>query len=146
MSKHLPLLLTDDQRTHLLSLIHAGTAPARVQTRARILLLSDGTKEPRPNDAQMARTLLSSPATLWRVRHRFHQQGLEAALYEKPRPGRPPKITGDIEAKLCVLACSNPPDGQARWTLRLLARQIVAEGHLPTISHVAVGDRLKKTL
>jgi hypothetical protein len=70
---------------------------------------------------------------------------VEAALTEKPRPGQPPKITGDIEARLVTLACSNPPEGRARWTLRLLADTMVELGYLDSISNVAVYHALKKT-
>jgi len=70
---------------------------------------------------------------------------LDAALYEKPRPGASPKITGDIEAKLVTLACSDPPLGRSRWTLRLLADTMVELGYIDSISNVAVYQRLKKT-
>ena len=88
---------------------------------------------------------MTSVSTVKRTRWRFLQEGLEAALKEKPRPGRPPKITGEIEAKLTVLACSQPPEGHAQWTLRLLAGRLVELGYLESISHTAVGNRLKKT-
>ena len=70
---------------------------------------------------------------------------MEAALFDKPRPGATPKITGDIEAQLVTLACSDPPQGHARWTLRLLADKMVALGYIESISNVAVYQRLKKT-
>ena len=89
--------------------------------------------------------VLTSVSTVKRTRWRFLQGGLEAALEEKPRSGRPPKITGEIEAQLTVLACSQPPEGHAHWTLRLLAERLVELGCLDSISHVAVGNRLKKT-
>ena len=82
--------------------------------------------------------------TVGQLLHRFEAEGLEAALYDRPRPGQAPKITGDIEAHLVTLACSDPPEGAARWTLRLLADRIVATSHLDSLSHVAVGERLKK--
>jgi hypothetical protein len=70
---------------------------------------------------------------------------LLAALGEKPRPGREPKRTGAVEAQLVVLACSNPPEGQGRWTLRVLADELVRLEHVESISHTAVGKALKKT-
>jgi Homeodomain-like domain len=69
---------------------------------------------------------------------------MEAALYDKPRPGRVPKITGDIEAKLTVLACSDPPEGHSRWTLQLLADKLVELNLVESISAVAIHKRLKK--
>jgi len=83
--------------------------------------------------------------TVGQICRRFAQDGLEAALTEKPRPGQPPKITGDIEAQLVTLACSDPPKGRSRWTLRLLADTMVELGYIESISNVAVYHRLKKT-
>jgi len=145
MSTRFVVQLSQRERTHLKGLLRRGAAPARVQTRARVLLLADRSCGERRSDEQVAAAVLTSVSTAKRTRWRFVQEGLEAALKEKPRPGRPPKITGEIEAKLMVLACSQPPEGHARWTLRLLANRLVELGYLESISHVAVGNRLKKT-
>ncbi len=145
MSKHLRISLSDDQRQHLDNLIHQGNAPARVQARARILLLVDRSQAERRSDQDIAAALLCSPGTVANIRKRFAQEGLEAALYEKPRPGQAPKIDGPAEAKLTTLACSDSPPGHVRWTLRLLAEQMVELGYLESISHVAIRERLKKT-
>src|SRR5690242_12677938 len=120
MSQHIPLYLTSEQRAELEIGLKSGNAPARVQTRARILLLTDRSQGEWRTDQEIAEALLCSRATVATVRHRCLQEGLQAALVEKPRPGRTPKITGDIEAQIAVIACSDPPDGQARWTVRLL--------------------------
>jgi transposase len=145
MSKHTFIGLNDQQRQHLESLIHCGNAPARIQTRARILLLCDRSQDQKRTDAEIAAALLCSPATVRNVRHRFLAEGLDAALYDRPRPGATPKLTGDLEAQLTVLACSDPPEGQARWTLRLLADRMVELGFVESLSHVTVFERLKKT-
>jgi transposase len=108
-------------------------------------LLSDGSGGQHRSDEAVVQAVMTSRSTVKRTRWRFLKQGLQAALSEKPRTGRPPKITGEIEAKLTMLACSQPPEGHARWTLRLLAGQLVELGYLDSISHVAVGERLKKT-
>jgi transposase len=144
MSKALIFSLTQAQRELLQGLIHAGNAPARTQTRARILLLADRSQGTRHTDTQVSEALLCSLATVGNIRRRFVRDGLEAALQDKPRPGAAPKITGDIEAHLVTLCCSDPPEGEARWTLRLLAGRIVELGLLGSLSHVAVGERLKK--
>ena len=145
MKTQIPLYLNPDQRAHLEQLIRSGQAPARTQTRARILLLTDrSTAEARTDEAVVA-ALLCSKATVGNVRRRFLQEGMEAALYDKPRPGRQPKITGDIEAQITLLACSNPPEGQGRWTMRLLADQVVEVGLLETIHHTTIWERMKKT-
>lgn len=145
MGKHIPIYLTTEQRNELERLIRTGHSPARTQTRARILLLSDRSDGQKRTAREVAAALLCSPSTVAHVRHRFNQEGLQAALYDKPRPGQKPKVTGDIEAKLTMLACSQPPEGYARWTLRLLAERMIELEYIDYISHVTVGEVLKKT-
>ncbi len=70
---------------------------------------------------------------------------MQAALYEKPRPGQTPKITGEVEAQLVLLACSEPPAGQAKWTMQMLADKLVELRLVESISDSAVCERLKKT-
>ncbi len=118
---------------------------ARTQTKARILLLTDR-NQPQPRaDAEIAAALQVSKPTIVRTRRRFVLEGMDAALYDKPRPGATPKITGDVEAQLTLLACSTPPEGKARWTLQLLADKLVELKLVDSISDVAVMHRLKKT-
>ena len=146
MSKHLSIALTDDQRTTLNTLIRSGSAPARTHTRARILLLLDRNQAAPWTDEAIAQALRCHRNTVGTVRRRFVAAGLPAALYHKLLPPRAPrKITGEVEAQLIALACSAPPEGQQRWTLRLLADRLVTLGLVDSISHVAVGARLKKT-
>lgn len=144
MNKHTVISLTPEQRSHLENLIRSGSAPARTQTKARLLLMTDRSLGERRKDADIAESLMINAATVGRTRRRFIDEGMEAALYDKPRPGRVPKITGDIEAKLTVLACSAPPEGHSRWTLKLLADKIVELGYVDSISYVAIHKRLKK--
>jgi putative transposase len=136
MSQHLCVTLTEQNRSHLESLIKKGNAPARVQTRARILLQTQ---------ERIAKALLTSRPTIGLTCRRFAQEGIEGALYEKPRPGQKPKITGQVEAHLVALACSTPPEGRVRWTLRLLADKLVELRLVDAISEVAIHQRLKKT-
>lgn len=138
------LQLSQTERRQLEKLIRAGRAPARVQTRARILLLADAAAVPPRTDVAIARALLTSPATVGRMRRRYVAAGLSAALAERPRPGQPPKITGEVEAQLVTLACSDPPQGRARWTLQLLADRLVELQLVEAISAMAVCKRLKK--
>lgn len=145
MGQHIPIHLTTEQRNELERLTRAGHSPARTQTRARILLLSDQSNGQKRTAKAVAAALLCSPSTVANVRRRFNQSGLQVALYERPRPGQKPKVTGDIEAKLTMLACSQPPEGYARWTLRLLAEQMVELEYIDYLSHVTVGEVLKKT-
>ena len=145
MSKRITLFLSADQRSQLEQLTRSGNAPARVQTRARILLLADRSQNENRTVGEISSALGCSPTTVVTVRRQCIQEGLEAALYDKARPGRPPKITGDVEAKIIALTCSDPPEGHARWTLRLLADRVVELDYLPEISHAAIAKRLKKT-
>jgi putative transposase len=144
MSKRLTISLTEEQRTELTQLTRSGTVPARTLTRARVLLLSDRSQGQTRTNKTVAEATGLHHITVGDLLRRFASEGLDATLYDKPRPGQTPKITGDIEAHLVTLCCSDPPEGTSRWTLRLLANKIVAQGHLETISHVAVSDRLKK--
>lgn len=150
MSKPLFVFLTDEQREHLRRLTHSGTAPARVQTRARILLLADrspnnGRQGELNTHLQITNALSVSGQTISTICRRFVLEGMEAALYEKPRPGQTPKITGEVEAQLVLLACSDPPKGSARWTMQMLADTLVELKLVDSISDSAVCDRLKKT-
>ena len=145
MSQHIPLYLTSQQRAELENGIKSGNAPARVQTRARILLLTDRSTREWRTDQEIAEVLLCSRATVANVRQRFLKEGLQAALVEKPRPGRVPKITGEIEAQIAVIACNDSPEGQARWTVRLLTQRVIELGLVDAINHTTVWERLKKT-
>jgi hypothetical protein len=144
MNRHYIVSLPDTDRQHLETLIRSGNAPARTHTRARILLLTDTSQGRQRLDREIAGALGCSPGTLVNVRRRYLQAGLKAALYDRPRPGAKPKITGDIEAQMTLLVCSDPPEGQARWTLRLLADRMVALELVESLSHVAVWERMKK--
>jgi hypothetical protein len=144
MSKHIKLYLTDEQRSNLENLIRSGSAPARTQTKSRILLMTDRGSGLLRKDAEIAESLLVNAATVGRTRRVFISKGMDAALYDRPRPGGKPKITGDIEAKLTMLACSEPPEGYGRWTIQLLADKMVELRYIESISRVAIGKRLKK--
>jgi hypothetical protein len=145
MGKSQHIALSPEDREHLNELIRAGNAPARVQTRARILLLSASEPGDWQSAPAVAHALLVHPNTVRSVRQRFVSEGLAGALYDRPRPGAVPKLTGVVEAQLTVLACSEPPAGHAEWTLRLLAEELVALGTLESVSHTTVGEWLKKT-
>ena len=145
MGKHTHIELTVEERTELEHLIRTGDAPARTNTRARILLLSDRSQGQKRRDQEVADAALCSQSTVINIRRRFLTRGLQSALYDKGWPGAPPKFTGEVEAKLTMLACSEAPDGAARWTLRLLADRMIELGYVDYISHVTVRELLKKT-
>jgi transposase len=146
MGKHKHIHLTKDERTELEQLIKSGTHPARMIARARTLLLLDTSQGQKRTIAEVKEAAMVSQGTIYNLKQRYFAGGLSEALYEKPRPGRPvTKLTGDVEAHLIALACSDPPEGYERWTLRLLADRLVELEVVDSISHTAVSKKLKKT-
>lgn len=136
--------LSETDRKRLESVISSGSAKARTITRARVLLLSDRSQGEIRSNAQVMDALQISTSLLYQTRKRYIDEGLESALTERPRPGHVPVLTGEVEAHLTMIACSDPPSGHAKWTLRLLADKIVELGLVESISHVAVHKKLKK--
>ncbi len=147
MKKKYPVILSEAEREQLKSLIAAGSAPARKLTHARILLKADQSPEgPGWVDEQVADAVEVSQPTVARVRKQYFEEGLEAALNRRP-PNRhyQRKLDGEQEARLLALACSEPPEGQARWSLRLLADRLVELEVVEDISYQTVRRTLKKT-
>jgi transposase len=145
MAKHITLTLTSEQRQFLESTVRTGQTAARKLTRARILLLLDRSRETKRTDREIADILGCHSNTVGNLRRRFLTEGLEATLNDKPMgPTAPVKITGSVEAQLALLACSDPPQGRARWTLRLLANRTVELGLLDGMSYESVRQTLKK--
>ena len=141
------VFLADEQRAHLRTLVGAGTAPARLLTRARVLLKADhGEGGPGWSDAAIAGALDVHPSTVQRVRRRFAEEGLAATLARK-RPDRVYEraLDGRQEAHLVALACSEAPAGHARWSLRLLAGELVRLEVVEAVSHETVRRTLKQT-
>jgi putative transposase len=145
MSKPAIIHLPAAHRLQLEKRTRSGQERARVITRARILLLADRSQGQTRRQPDIATLAQVGVATVSRICQRYAKEGLHAALEDKPRPGAIPKITGEIEAKLVLLACSDPPEGFARWTLSQLKNRVIAEGWLPSVSENAIGNRLKKT-
>jgi transposase len=135
--------LMPDERQELETLISSGEARARKLTRARILLKADEGW----TDKAISAALDAGTSTIERVRKRFVETGLEAIQRRKPRRRYEHKIDGNAEAHLIALACSVPPEGRARWTLRLLADKLVVleEVDIKSVSHETVRQVLKKT-
>ena len=134
------LELTQDEQEHLFALTHKGVNSARVITRARILSkLAKGTSA-----QETCQALDVTLATVLRIRARFTEGGLEAALGELPRPGARPKLDAKQTAMITAIACSKAPPGHDHWTLRLLGSKIVELGFAPSYSHEGVRKLLKK--
>lgn len=141
------VILTDVQRSELRDLLSAGKAPARLLTHARILLKADeGAEGPACSDEAIRQALDVGLSTVTRVRQRFGEAGLAAAL-ERRKPQRVyhHRVDGEAEAHLIALACSTPPEGRDRWTLRLLADKLAESESLDGLSYETVRRVLKKT-
>jgi transposase len=146
--KRYKVTLTPEERGQLQDLIAAGKAAAQKLARARILLKADAAPGgPAWTDQRIAEAVEVGTATVERIRQRFVEEGLEAALGRKKqqRPSRERKLDGRAEARLIALACSAPPAGRTEWTMRLLADQVVELEIVDTISDETVRRVLKKT-
>lgn len=141
MAKKYIVDLSEAERTELRDLIKKGTAKARKLSRAHILLRADEDA----TDAAIAQALHVSIRTVERTRQKFVEGSLAFALSERPRPGAQRKLDAKGEAHLVALACSTPPEGQAVWTMWLLADELVALGLVESISDETVRRTLKKT-
>jgi hypothetical protein len=141
------VLLTEEERADLRTLIGQGSAPARKLTHARILLKADqGEGGPGWADAAIAGAVEVHPATVGRVRRAYVEDGLEAAL-DRKAPDRLYRraLDGEAEARLIAVACSDPPAGRARWTLRLLADELVRLEVVETVSHETIRRTFAQT-
>lgn len=146
--KKYKVTLTPQERKSLQDLVTAGKGASKKLLHARILLKADASpKGPAWIDARIAEAFEVSTRSIERLRERFVEQGLEAALGRKrqDRPSREPVLDGKAEARLIALACSSAPQGRARWTLRLLADRLVELEIVETISTETVRRTLKKT-
>jgi transposase len=140
--------LTAEERQGLQDLIAAGKAAAQKLVHARILLKAAAAPSgPAWTDERIAEAVEVSCATVERVRQRFVEHGLEAALVRKPqdRPSRQRKLDGRAEARLIALACSRPPEGRTEWTMQLLADTLVELEVVDSISDETVRRTLQKT-
>jgi hypothetical protein len=141
--------LSAEEREHLEGLLRKGKSAARRQLKARILLKADVSRagEGR-SDSRIVKALETNLSMVGRVRKQLVEEGLEAVLSRKPRatPAVPRIFDGEKEARLIALACSKPPKGRTRWTLRLLENKVVELGIVERASDSTIGRTLKKTL
>jgi len=141
------VVLSEEERARLHTMIGRGVAPASALTHARILLKANkGEAGPGWTDAAIAVAVEVNPATVARIRQQYVTAGLDAALHRKP-PARQyhRRLDGEQEARLVALACSAPPEGRKRWTLRLLADRLVELAVVETVSYETVRQALKQT-
>ena len=147
MNKKYSVTLPLDDRNLLEGLVNRGRVAARKVKRAWILLQADtGPDGPKWSDEQIQDAYDVGLLTIYRTRQTWVEQGLEAVLVpQAPARRRPRKLDGEQEARLIALACSQPPAGRCRWTLRLLADQMVELGYTDRVSPETVRQTLKKT-
>ncbi len=147
MKKYI-IKLSREERDTLKKIITSSRGPARMFTRARILLKADqGNHGPSWSDEQISDALDVTVQTIERVRKQLVEEGFDAVLSRRQYTQKVTrkKIDGNVEAHLIALSCSEPPKGYVRWTLRLLADKIVELGYVETISHETIRQTLKKT-
>jgi transposase len=132
--------LTEDEKLRLEALIHKGKASARSLTRARILLKAAAGIR----DKDIIQALAVSESMVLTTRQRCGEAGPEAALKERPRPGKAPKLTEKQAAHLIAIACSEAPAGHDHWTLRLLADKVVELSYADRCSYETIRQLLKK--
>jgi len=134
------ILFSNHERDHLRAMIRKGKEKTRVVNRARILLKLEQGKD----DEIIAQDVFTSTKTIYRIRMRYAEGGINRALYDLPRSGQPPIITEKVEAYLVATACSEPPEGRARWTLELLRDKLLTDKKVVRISCVAILKHLQK--
>jgi transposase len=140
--------LSAEEREQLQALIRKGKSPAKRLLKARILLKADVSDAGEGwSDSKITAALDTGASMIYRVRKQLVEEGFEAVLSRKPRtmPPVPAIFDGEKEAKLIALACSKPPKGRARWTLRLLENKVVELGIVERASDSTIGRTLKKT-
>jgi hypothetical protein len=147
MKKRYRVTLTEQERQRLTKLVSTGRGAAKKLRRARLLLLADEAEGgPAKSDPEIVEALGCGRAMVERVRKQFVEEGLEHALQPPPRRRvYERRLDGTGEAHLVALACSAPPEGRARWTLRLLSDRMVELEYVEAISHETVRCTLKKT-
>ncbi len=139
--------LTKEEVAELETIVNKGSHKSQTYRTAYILLNTDeGAYSKKVTNERICEVLRIGMRTIDRVKKRFVEEGFDATLERRPSSRiYESKIDGDVEAKLVALCCSNPPEGYARWSLRLLADKMVELEYIDKISHVTVGNVLKKT-
>jgi transposase len=146
--KEFTVRLKASDRTKLTKLVSSGSHPARMITRARVLLALDESQGDAPDRRVVADRVGTSESTVYLVAKQFATQGgrVEDVIARKKRATPPvePKVTGEVEARVIALACSQPPAGRQRWTLRLLEKHVALTEGIPPMDHSTIGRVLKR--
>ena len=146
MNKKYVVELTSQEREYLQELVKKGkVAGYKIRHAQMLLKIDQGKHGPGWPDERIAEALGSTSATVSRLRQRFVEEGLDVALGRKKRQNYTHKLDGEAEAHLIAVACSEPPEGYKRWTLRLLADRMVELAVVDSVSHMTISRTLKKT-
>ena len=146
MRKQHHIVLTPEQRAAAQAVVDRGKASALTHRHARILLEAEERPDRRRrSDAAVAEHCGVSARTVARVRETCATAGFAVALHGRPQRGAAPKLSSEHQTRLVALACSAPPDGYARWSVRLLAERVVALEAMPAVSRELVRTTLKQT-
>jgi transposase len=140
-----PVILTKKERDYLRKNTSAGKWGVRVVKRAQILLKADKSENGALDEEQIASEVGCSLSTVHNIKLRFAKGQRLKALTDNPRSGRPKLIDGEVEAHIIAIACSSPPEGRVRWTLRLIADKVVVLTQAESCSYMSVARTLKKT-
>jgi transposase len=138
--------LSEEERLILKKIVSTGKSPAKKILRSNILLSTDEKRVPKQTIRKVAEIYGVSTTTVNEVRKSYSENGLESTINRKKRETPPvePKITGDIEAKIIALSCTEAPTGYSRWTLRLLTKKVIELGYIDSIGRTSVNEVLKK--
>ena len=138
--------LNEEEKKQLKQIVSKGKAPAKKIIRSNILLATNDKREPKITMREVAEIYGVSTTTVNEVRKSYAERGIEGTINRKKRDTPPvaAKITGEIEAKIIALSCSEPPAGYNRWTLRLLTSRVVELGYIESIGRTSVNEVLKK--
>jgi hypothetical protein len=146
--KEFTVRLSASDRAKLTKVVSSGRHPARMITRARVLLALDESQGSAPDRQEVAERVGTSESTVYLVAKALttHAGRVEDVIARKKRETPPvePKVTGDVEARVIALACSQPPEGRQRWTLRLLEKHVVLTEGIPPMDHATIGRVLKR--
>jgi len=146
MNKKYEIQLGPEERERINQLLHANRTSRGIRNRCLILKLADESQGAIPKQAEIAQRVGVSDVTVYHTVKDYCTHGLEATLrYRKrPEPGRPSAITGEVEARIIALACSEPPQGYARWTVRMLTRRVIELNILESVGRETIRTTLKK--
>lgn len=128
--------------SYLGTFVSQGKKNARALTRARILLLV----QKKEKDVNIQKLLSVGRSTIWRVKNNYFKKGIEYALTERERPGQPPKYLKKHKAEIIAYACTTPPKGRKRWSVRLLAEELKKKKNFKTINRESIRLILKKAI